>query len=79
MNLKLNWDHKRCKHAIERMLLRGISINEIKEAIIKGQKRRQTKSGLTETFYSYYSIVYDEHIYKEIDTRKIYPITVKIW
>ena len=79
MNLKINWEHKRCKHIIERMFLRGISMNEIKEALIKGQKKKQIKSSLTETFYAYYSVVYEEYIYKGINTRKIYPVTVKIW
>ena len=45
MNLKVNWEHKRVKHAIERMWLKGISRNEIINAIHKGQKRRQIHSG----------------------------------
>lgn len=79
MKLKINWDHKRVKHAIERMWLRGISGKEIVMAIQKGQKRRQKKSGLIEAFYSYYSVVYDEYFFKKQDMHKIYPITVKIW
>ncbi|MFQ6136929.1 MAG: hypothetical protein ACE5PM_07100 [Candidatus Hydrothermarchaeales archaeon] len=74
--LKINWDHKRCKHAIERMWVRGLSVKEVEEGILKGKKVKQ-KSGLTEAFHKYYSIVYEERIYEKI--RKIYPITVKVW
>ena len=79
MNIKVNWEHKRVKHAIERMWLRGISMKDIITAIQKGQKRKQSKSGLLESFYSYYSIVYAEKYFREINLHKIYPVTVKIW
>lgn len=79
MELKINWDHKRCRHAIERMWLRGISRKEIREAINKGQKHLQKKTKLIEAMYRFYSIVYDEIIYKKNKIRKIYPITVKVW
>ena len=79
MKLKVNWDHRRVKHAIERMWLRGISTKDIVNAIKKGQKRKQKKSGLIEAFHSYYSIIYDEHYFKETKIHKIYPVTVKIW
>ena len=79
MKLKINWDHKRVKHAIERMWLRGISVKEIINAIQKGQKKKQKETNLIESFYSYYSIVYDEHFFKEVDIHKVYPITIKIW
>lgn len=79
MKIKVNWAHKRVKHAIERMWLRGISGKDIIKAIQKGQKRRQKQTGLTESFYSYYSVVYDESFYKDYDTHKVYPVTVKIW
>ena len=79
MKLKVNWDHKRAKHAIERMWLRGISQKEILNAIQKGQKHRQKKSQLVETFHSYYSIVYDEYFYSKEKIHKVYPITVKTW
>ncbi len=78
MKLKINWDHKRVKHAIERMWLRGISLKEIVDAIQKGQKKKQ-KTNIIEAFHSYYSIVYSEYYYKEQNIHKIYPITVKIW
>lgn len=79
MKLKINWEHKRVKHAIERMWLRGISGKDIATAISKGQKRKQTKSGLIESLYSYYSIVYDERFFKEANIHKVYPVTVKMW
>lgn len=79
MKLKINWDHKRCKHAIERMWLRGISNNDIKNAITRGQKHYQKKTKLMESIYSFYSVVYQEFINKDVDIKKVYPITVKLW
>ena len=79
MELKINWDHKRCKHAIERMWLRGVSMDEVKDAIIKGKKSKQTDTGLAEAFYRFFSVVYDEQVLKSKEIRKIYPVTVKLW
>ncbi len=79
MELKINWNHKRCKHAIERMWLRGVSMDEVKDAIIKGKKSRQADTGLVEAFYSFFSVVYDEYVLKNNEMRKIYPVTVKLW
>ena len=79
MELKINWKHKRCKHALERMWLRGISLDEVKDAIVKGKKVKQKNTGLLETFYRFFSVVYDEQIFKEKRIRKVYPITVKLW
>lgn len=79
MELKINWNHKRCKHALERMWLRGISMDEVKDAIVKGKKVKQKDIGLIETFYRFFSVVYDEQIFKEKKIRKVYPITVKLW
>lgn len=78
MKLKINWDYKRCKHTIERMWLRGILMDDIKNAVVKGQKHLQKKTKLIESFYSFYSVVYQEHIIKN-QLRKIYPVTVKLW
>lgn len=78
MELKINWEHKRVKHAIERMWLRGISMNEIRTAIIKGQKKKQ-ETDIIEAFHSYFSVVYAEKFFRTPDIHKIYPITVKIW
>lgn len=79
MELKINWDHKRCKHAIERMWLRGISLREVEEAIVKGKKTRQKDAGLLEAFLRYFSVVYEEKHFKSSKIRKIYPVTVKLW
>ena len=54
-------------------------MKNIEEAVNRGQKRRQQKSGLIEAFYSYFSIVYDEFVYQKAGIRKIYPVTVKVW
>jgi hypothetical protein len=79
MEIRINWDHKRCKHAIERMWLRGVSVEEAKEAIIKGKKSKQIETGLIEAFYRFFSVVYDEKILNNKEMRKIYPVTVKLW
>ena len=79
MKLKINWEHKRVKHAIERMWLKGISVKETENAITRGKKIKQKKTGLMESFYSYYSIVYDEYFYEKERIHKVYPVTVKIW
>lgn len=75
MILKINWNHKRCKHAVERMWLRGISMDEVKDAIVKGKKVRQKDTGLMETFYQFFSVVYDEQIVKEEKIRKVHSST----
>ena len=54
-------------------------MQEVREALIKGQKIKQKQTGLMEAFFRYYSIVFDENIYKNIKTRKIFPVTVKVW
>ena len=79
MELMINWNHKRCKHAIERMWLRGVSIDEVKDAIIKGSEVEQKSTGLVENFYRFFSVVYDEQIVRETKIRKVYPVTVKLW
>ena len=79
MKLKINWEHKRVKHAVERMWLRGISVKEIVNAVQRGKKIKQKKSGLMESFYSYYSIVYAEYFFQKQKIHKIYPVTVKMW
>ncbi len=79
VELKINWNHKRCKHAIERMWLRGVSTDEVKDAIIKGKKSKQMNTGLVEAFYRFFSVVYDEQVLKNKEMRKIYPVTVKLW
>ncbi|MBA7595103.1 hypothetical protein ES703_02062 [subsurface metagenome] len=44
------------KHARERMVSRGISLEEIKEAILKGSKRIQ--NGKIVAVYRYFEVVY---------------------
>ena len=78
MEVKINWDLKRSKHAIERMILRGISQQEIKDAILKGTKKKKN-NGVIEAFIRFYSIVYEEKVYKKQNLRKIFPITTKLW
>jgi len=78
MKIKVNWEHKRVKHALERMWLRGISGKEIINAVQKGKKKKQ-KDNIVESFYSYYSVIYAEHFFEEPKIHKIYPITVKTW
>lgn len=64
---------KREEHLIDRMALRGISIENIKEAIQKGPKKiREDRSIIAE--FGWFKVVYREFKVNEI--RKIYPITV---
>jgi len=78
MKLVINWKLKRAKHALERSILRGISQNEFRFAILKGKKTKQKKN-IYEAFARFYSVVYEEKIYKAQQIRKINPITVKLW
>jgi len=73
--LKIDWSEKRQRHALDRMLLRGISRKEFHEAILMGQKRKQ-RGNIHESIYRYFSVVYEEFETKKF--RKIYPITVKV-
>ena len=79
MRLKINWEHKRAKHMIERMWLRGVSRDGVKRAILEGQRRKQKKTGLMESLFSFYSVVYDEYVYPKEGIRKVFPVTVKTW
>lgn len=78
MKLKINWDHRRVKHAIERMWLRGISVVDVEEAVVKGKKVLQRETGLVEAFFRRFSVVYDERVYRKTNLRKIFPVTVKV-
>ena len=66
------------KHAIERMWLRGISVGDVEEALLKGKKVLQRETGLTEAFFRRFSVVYDEKVYRKMNLRKIFPVTVKV-
>jgi len=78
VKLKINWEHKRVKHAIERMWLRGVSVGDVEETVMKGKKVLQRKTGLTEAFFRRFSVVYDEKIYRKMSVRKVFPVTVKV-
>ncbi|MDG6921191.1 MAG: hypothetical protein JRN59_06655 [Nitrososphaerota archaeon] len=78
MKLRINWEHKRVKHAIERMWLRGVSVREVEEAILKGKKAVQKETGLLQAMFKRYVVVYEEKIYQEPGIRKVYPVTVKV-
>jgi len=64
---------KREEHILDRMALRGIGIENIKEAVQKGPKRiREDKSVIAE--FGWFKVIYREFKIGEI--RKVYPITV---
>ena len=73
-NVKTHQDSlARSEHVFDRMRLRGISKENIKEAVQKGAKQiREDKSILSE--FRWFKVVYREFQINEI--RKIYPITV---
>jgi hypothetical protein len=78
VKLKINWEHKRVKHAIERMWLRGVSVRDVEEAVLKGKKVLQKETGLTQSFFKRFSVVYDEKVYRKTGLRKVFPVTVKV-
>jgi hypothetical protein len=78
MKLVINWEHKRVKHAIERMWLRGVSVKEVEEAVLKGKKIVQRQTGLVQAVFKRYSVVYDEKFYRKVHIRKVFPVTVKL-
>ena len=77
VQIRINWEHKRAKHAIERMWLRGISVRDVEEAVKKGKKVFQRETRLMHALYKRFSVVYDETIYQKTNIRKIFPVTVK--
>lgn len=79
MELKINWEHKRVKHAVERMWLRGVSVEDVKEAILKGKKVVQKETGLIQALFKRYAVVYDEKVYRKEGLRKVFPVTVKVF
>jgi len=66
------------KHAIERMWLRGVSVRDVEEAVLKGKKVLQRDTDLVEAFFSRFSVVYDERVYPKTGIRKVFPVTVKV-
>ena len=66
---------KRSEHVFDRMKLRGIGVEQIREAIQRGAKiLRKDNSIIAE--YRYFKVIYREFRLGKI--RKIYPITVII-
>ncbi|VVB81325.1 Uncharacterised protein [uncultured archaeon] len=64
---------KRSEHVFDRMQLRGIGTEQIKEAVQKGAKQiRPDGSVISE--YRWFKVVYRE--LRMENTKKIYPITV---
>ena len=78
MELRINWGHKRAKHPIERMWLRGVSLKEVREAILKGKKVLQKETGLIQALFRRYIVVYDEKVYLKLGLRKVFLVTVKV-
>jgi hypothetical protein len=78
MKLRINWEHKRVKHAIERMWLRGVSVKDVEEGVQKGKKVLQKHTDLSEAFFGRFSVVYDEKVYRGLGLRKIFPVTVRV-
>lgn len=78
MKLLINWEHKRVRHAIERMWLRGISVRDVEDAILKGKKAVQKETGLLQAMFRRHIVVYYERIYLKSGVRKVFPITVKV-
>jgi len=64
---------KRTEHIFDRMKLRGIGIEQIRDAVKKGPKKIR-KDGSIIAEYRWFKVIYREFQFKEI--RKIYPITV---
>ncbi len=76
MEIRINWEHKRAKHAIERMWLRGVSLKEVETAIQRGKREFQRKTGLIRALYSHFEVIFDEKRFGDI--RKIFPVTIKL-
>jgi len=75
VKLRINWAHKRTRHAIERMWLRGISVKDVEKAIQEGKRVLQKETGLVRSLYSHFEVVFDEKRFGDI--KKIYPVTIK--
>lgn len=64
---------ERSEHIFDRMRLRGITVENIREAVQKGAKRlREDKSIVAE--FRWFKVIYREVLFNNI--KKIYPITV---
>lgn len=73
-NMKLWKDSiKRSEHLFDRMRLRGIGIQQIRDTISCGAKQCRN-DGTIIAVYKWYKVVYREFIID--NNKKIYPITV---
>ena len=73
-NSKIHRDSSaRAEHVFDRMRLRGISIENIREAVQKGAKQIRADNSIISEF-RWFKVVYKE--FRISDVRKIYPITV---
>ncbi len=64
---------KRVDHIFDRMQLRGIGNDQIREAIQKGARTIRNDGSII-AVYKWFKVVYRE--FRMDDIRKIYPITV---
>ena len=64
---------KRSDHVFDRMKIRGITKDNIKEAVQKGAKRRREDQSIIAEF-RWFKVIYRE--FQVGNIRKIYPITV---
>ena len=55
--LQINWEHRRVRHAMERMWLRGVSVKDVEEAILKGKKALQRETGLVQAMFKRFVVV----------------------
>ena len=72
-NIHKHDSEKRSEHVFDRMQQRGISKDNIKEAIQKGAKTIRQDNSIRAEF-RWFTVVYREFRLKNM--RKIYPITV---
>lgn len=72
-NIHQTDSEKRAEHIFDRMRLRGITKENIKEAIQKGAKRIRSDKSIVAN-YRWFQVIYRE--FRLGGIRKIYPITV---
>lgn len=74
-SIQKKWEdtEERAEHVVDRMQLRGIGINQIKDAVAYGAKKIRSDGSIVAT-YRWYRVVYREFIRPNF--KKIYPITV---
>lgn len=74
-SLQEKWEdtEKRADHVVDRMQLRGIGINQVKDAVTYGAKQIRNDGSIIAT-YRWYKVVYREFVLPNF--KKIYPITV---